>query len=131
MEHICLIIPPSVFLLDERVTPSGGILTVAAVLERAGVHVEVLDLSGLLNFEKAVSDYCLRRLDVGIFGITSTTAQMPKVYDILTQIRKTRLDAKVILGGPHVTSINTACKGELKRGITDGRAIKALSLIHI
>src|SRR3954447_1116755 len=38
-----LIIPPSPFLLDERVFVSLGMLTVAASLERAGYRVAVLD----------------------------------------------------------------------------------------
>ena len=36
--RICLITPPSIFLLDERVFMTLGILKVAAVLEQAGVH---------------------------------------------------------------------------------------------
>ena len=44
-EHICLIIPPSPFLLDERVFASLGILKLAAVLE-PHYRVSVLDLSG-------------------------------------------------------------------------------------
>ena len=39
--RICLLIPPSLFLLDERVFMSLGILKVAAVLEQEGVGVEV------------------------------------------------------------------------------------------
>ena len=38
------------FLLDERVFVSLGILKVAAVLEAAGVSVELLDLSGIENY---------------------------------------------------------------------------------
>lgn len=124
--NVCLIIPPSVFLLDERVTPSGGILTIAAVLEQAHVSVEVLDLSGLQHFEQAVSDYVQRSPHIHAFGITTTTAQMPKARDVFTAIRMKRPNAKIILGGPHVTSVNAAYKGELKRGITDGRAKHAL-----
>lgn len=123
---VCLIIPPSVFLLDERVTPSGGILTIAAVLEQADVHVEILDLSGLEHFEQAVSDYVSHNPHIKAFGITTTTAQMPKAREVLTAIRSRRPDAKVILGGPHVTSVNAAYKGEVKRGIHDGRAQHAL-----
>ena len=51
---ICLIIPPSVFLLDERVFMSLGILRIAAVLENAGYSVDVLDLSGVKNYEEVV-----------------------------------------------------------------------------
>jgi radical SAM superfamily enzyme YgiQ (UPF0313 family) len=114
METICLIIPPSVFLLDERVTPSDGILTVAAVLERAGVPVEVLDLSGLRNFKQAIKDFVRRFSTINTFGITSTTAQMPKTRDVLSEIRKGNPGAKIILGGPHVTSVNAAYKSELQ-----------------
>ena len=49
--RICLIIPPSLFLLDERVFMTLGILKVASVLERAGIAVEMLDLSGVENYE--------------------------------------------------------------------------------
>jgi anaerobic magnesium-protoporphyrin IX monomethyl ester cyclase len=47
--RVCLIIPPSIFLLDERVFMTLGILKIAAVLERAGIEVEMLDLSGVEN----------------------------------------------------------------------------------
>ena len=33
---VCFVIPPSEFLLDDRVFPSLGVLKVAAVLETAG-----------------------------------------------------------------------------------------------
>jgi anaerobic magnesium-protoporphyrin IX monomethyl ester cyclase len=49
LQPVCLIIPPSAFLLDERVFVSLGILKVAAVLEQAGHDVEVLDCSGIVN----------------------------------------------------------------------------------
>ena len=48
---ICLITPPSVFLLDERVFMNLGILKVAAVLEKRGHSIEFLDLSGIQNYE--------------------------------------------------------------------------------
>ena len=72
-EKICLIIPPSLFLLDERVFMSLGILKVADVLERSGIGVEVLDLSGVKNFTDTVCDYARERNDVQWYGLTSTT----------------------------------------------------------
>lgn len=72
----CLIIPPSPFLLDERVFMSLGILKIAASLEARGAHVEVLDLSGYANFLEAVGDHALRS-KVRHFGITATTPQLP------------------------------------------------------
>jgi anaerobic magnesium-protoporphyrin IX monomethyl ester cyclase len=44
---ICLIIPPSPFLLDERVFMQLGILKIAAVLEKENYKVDVVDLSGV------------------------------------------------------------------------------------
>ncbi|MBN2035324.1 MAG: B12-binding domain-containing radical SAM protein [Chitinispirillaceae bacterium] len=121
---IGLIIPPSVFLLDERVFASLGILKVAAVLEQAGHEVEVLDLSGIVNYETALQDY-LAASSCSAFGITATTPQFPQVSIILRIIRTYRPDARVILGGPHVTLIHTAARKELARG-REGRAVKAL-----
>ncbi len=124
IDPICLIIPPSVFLIDERVFPSLGILKIAAVLENAGRSVEVLDLSGITNYRTAVHDYVVAS-DCGIFGITASTPQMPQVMAVVNTIRTLRPGAKIILGGPHVTLTHTAAKKERSRG-TPGRAAEAL-----
>lgn len=119
---ICLIIPPSAFLLDERVFVSLGILKVAAVLEPT-YNVEVLDLSGIGNYEEAVADY-LSYSGMVIFGITATTPQMPAVAKIVETIKQLKPKAKIILGGPHATLVNAAHKGEKSKGII-GRAANA------
>jgi len=125
---VSLIIPPSGFLLDERVFMSLGILRVAASLERRGVGVEVLDLSGIENYEDVV------RLHAGTsparhFGITATTPQMPAAAKVAGAIRSVRSDANVILGGPHVTLVNSAAKGERTRGV-NGRVSAALDVLQ-
>ena len=125
MDKICLIIPPSPFLMDERVFMSLGILKVAAVLEQSGTKVEMLDLSGIKNFSEVVSDYIKTRKDVHCFGLTSTTPQLPSVTKITETIRSIRNDAKIILGGPHITLVNAAHKREKQKGIK-GRAMKAM-----
>ena len=38
--RVCLVTPPSPFLLDQRVFPALGILKVAAVLEQAEIKVD-------------------------------------------------------------------------------------------
>ncbi len=126
-KKICLVIPPSPFLLDERVFMSLGILKVAAVLEQAGIHVEVLDLSGVKNFTEAAADHARAQTDVVWFGLTSTTPQLPAASKIVRAIRAVRADLKIILGGPHITLVNAACKREKKLGIENGRAKKAMS----
>lgn len=82
---VCLVIPPSVFLLDERVFVSLGILRVAAVLERAGYYVEMLDLSGIENYLQAVDDHAgLSR--AAVFGLTATTPQLPAARAIIERL---------------------------------------------
>lgn len=86
-----------------------GILRIAAVLEKAGVHVEVLDLSGIENYCAVVADYAFRS-DISVYGITSTTPQLPAAILIAMNIRGCNPYAKVVLGGPHVTLVNAAAR---------------------
>ncbi len=123
LNRICLIIPPSIFLLDERVFMTLGILKVAAVLEQAGVTVEMLDLSGVANYEQVVRDYVDAKAPK-CFGLTATTPQMPAATKVYRAIRAGRPDARIILGGPHVSLIHAAYRLEQKRG-RGGRATTA------
>lgn len=122
MRTICLVIPPSTFLLDERVFMSLGILRVAAVLEQAGWRVEVLDLSGISNYLDAVKDHVASSV-ADTIGITATTAHLPAASDIARTIRSVRPDVRLILGGPHPTLVHAAKKLQDKRGSV-GRATK-------
>lgn len=125
---ICLLTPPSVFLLDERVFMTLGILKVAAVLEKAGYSVEMVDLSGIENFLDAARDHAARS-NATIFGLTATTPQLPATIRISNAIRSVRPDARLILGGPHVTLVNAARKRELRLGI-EGRVRKAFEQLE-
>jgi anaerobic magnesium-protoporphyrin IX monomethyl ester cyclase len=120
LKTVCLIIPPSPFLLDERVFMSLGILKIAAVLERRNVPVEVLDLSGIQNFTEALSCH-VEHSDTMFYGITATTPQMPSASILANVIRRIRPEARIILGGPHPTLVLAACKKEK----TPGRASRA------
>ncbi len=120
---VCLIIPPSTFLADERVFPFLGILKVAGELEKNGNPVEVLDLSGFSNYEEVVRSY-IRGLGIRNFALTATTPQIPAAAKILKVIRDGEPDARVILGGPHVTLTHTGVVQDLQEG-RDGRATVA------
>src|SRR2546422_4159289 len=128
IKRICLITPPSIFLLDERVFMTLGILKVAAVLEQAGIQVEVLDLSGVENYEEVVRDH-VRTSGVTCYGLTATTPQMPAATKIYKMIRACNPKARIILGGPHVTLIHAAYRYEQKRGVA-GRAATAYHLLE-
>ena len=112
-ERLCFVIPPSVFLLDERVFMTLGILRVAAVVEESGYPLDMLDLSGIQNYVDVMRDY-LNGHDTTTFCLTATTPQMPAVCAIADVIRQQRSNARLILGGPHVTLVNAAYKQELK-----------------
>ncbi len=122
---VCLINPPSPFLLDERVFPSLGLLKVAASLEQSGVPVHVLDLSGVENFLDTVESYLSSNPPM-IYGLTATTPQLPSVFRIMERIRHFLPAARVILGGPHVTLVSSAAKMEQKNGRAgNGRGSRA------
>jgi radical SAM superfamily enzyme YgiQ (UPF0313 family) len=125
---VLLIIPPSPFLLDERVFMSLGALKVAAVLEQAGGHVEVLDLSGVANFLEALED-SLRVTKASVAALTTTTPQLPAASQIVKRIRERSPHLRVIAGGPHVTLVSAAVKLERKAGRV-GRAHRALAQLH-
>jgi radical SAM superfamily enzyme YgiQ (UPF0313 family) len=113
--RVCLVTPPSNFLIDERIFCSLGILKVGAVLEGAGYVVDHLDLTGVKNYEEAAKDYSEQH---AVFCFTSTTPQIPaaiRVRRVLSSASKT------ILGGPHATLVHAAAK----RG--NERAKKALA----
>lgn len=109
VETVCLVIPPSGFLLDERVFMSLGILRVARALEVRKVPVEVLDLSGVSNYLEVVREH-LGNTQVRTFGITATSPQLPSAVKITEVIRRHSKESRIILGGPHVTLVNAAYK---------------------
>lgn len=120
---VCMVIPPSAFLLDERVFVTLGILKVAAVLEKAGHTVEMLDCSGVTNYLEAVERH-VRETAAQVVALTTTTPQLPAAVRIVERIRAVRPDLRIVLGGPHVTLVHAAMKLERKRGRT-GRAHRA------
>ncbi len=124
MTAVCLIIPPSPFLLDERVFMPLGVLKVAASLEQAGYVVEVLDLSGYSNYTD-IAALAAQRSQATHFGITATTPQFPAAVRIANAVRAIRTNAIIILGGPHAT-LTAAAKKREKR---PGRATRAFEHI--
>jgi len=124
-----LVIPPSPFLLDERVFVSLGILRVAASLESQGVDVGVVDLSGVDNYLDALDSY-VETADIEWIGITCTTPQLPAAVKVANRIRRLRPDLCIVLGGPHVTLTYSAVKVEQKNKIVNGRAQKAATLLE-
>lgn len=121
---ICLVTPPSAFLLDERVFMTLGILRVASALESAGHVVEMVDLSGVENFVDAARAHAAQS-GAQVFGLTATTPQLPAAAKIASAIRAVRPTARLVLGGPHVTLVHAAAARE-RRENRHGRGQRAL-----
>jgi len=120
--RICLITPPSPFLLDERVFLHIGILKVAAVLEREGYQVDFLDLAGVPDCQDALKIYLDQNPTTSTFGFTATTPQIPYAV-LLAELINEFSGAKIILGGTHCSLMYSAKLKEDKKGIF-GRANK-------
>lgn len=121
---ICLVIPPSIFLADERVFPSLGILKVAAVLEQAKHAVVVVDLNGVANYLE-IMEAALKGLKLSFFGITCTTPQMVSVRLIVERLREIAPGYPICLGGPHITASVSSERLDLN-GKGSGRGIKQM-----
>lgn len=105
-----------------------GILRVAAVLEQAGIPIEVIDLSGVENFTEAI-EFHAQNTKAQVFGLTSTTPQMPAATRVAESLRKVRPDARLILGGPHPTLVHAAYKKEAASEMS-GRATTAFNKLR-
>ncbi|HET9783353.1 MAG TPA: radical SAM protein, partial [Terriglobales bacterium] len=114
-------------LYDDELNVNPEMLTLmrelAAVLERAGAAVEMVDLSGVSNFADAMAAHC-RTSEATAFGLTATTPQMPAAMRLAEIIRGARPDARLILGGPHATLVHAAARLEARRG-RQGRGLAA------
>ena len=130
---VCLIIPPSSFLIDDRVFPLLGVLKVAAALRAGGLDaantanprwVEVWDLSGEKDYIRALELKTIGLPDLAwpMFGITATMPQMPATVKIAEHLREYYPASRLILGGPHVTLMNASAKREEQSGRRERRA---------
>lgn len=105
--HLCFVIPPSSFLLDERVFPSLGVLKVAAVARAIGHDVSVADFSGTEGTGPLPAAH--------VYGVTATMPQMPAAARILRRIQDEYPLARRILGGPHPTLLHASAKRGVAR----------------
>lgn len=96
--RICLVNPPSPFLINKQVFPPLGLLTLSAYFKQHGYHnIELLDLLGETQIKNA------ENIDADIFFIYVNTPSSEYAKDIILQLRKYNHQAKFIAGGPHAT----------------------------
>ncbi|MEG2004643.1 MAG: radical SAM protein, partial [Bilophila sp.] len=122
---VCIIIPPSRFLIDERAFINIGALSVASSLEQAKVPVAVLDLSGVPDMFQDLGLFVAQHPETLWYGISATTPQMPEVFRLARELRRIRPGCRLILGGSHATLIHTAWKRA-----PQGRAEQAMEALY-
>uniref|UniRef100_A0A6M3KT30 Putative radical SAM superfamily protein n=1 Tax=viral metagenome TaxID=1070528 RepID=A0A6M3KT30_9ZZZZ len=92
-----LIIPPSPWLLSDRVFPFYGILYVSAYLKRhSDCEIAVCDLSGLEE-----KDWYIPLGDM--YGVTGATPNFVYMKAIIAKLKAREPDKPVIVGGVHAT----------------------------
>jgi anaerobic magnesium-protoporphyrin IX monomethyl ester cyclase len=115
---ITLIIPPSPFLISDKVFPSLGILYVASALEQKGCKVRVLDLTGQQDWQDKVRE--IANQDYRLIGITATTPDFPLAIQILNIIKSVNVRIPIVIGGPHATVASSLCEMFDKVVVGDG-----------
>ena len=104
--NVGFINPPSPFLIDQRVFMSLGILRVATALKKYNDNVFFLDLSSQEKYYSLIDDFITKN-SINVICITAVTPQISLVYDFCKYI-KIRHKIKIILGGPHLTLMNSS-----------------------
>lgn len=115
---ITFIIPPSPYLINDRVFVSLGILYVASTLEQRGYKVKVLDLKGQKDWQNQVRK--IANYDNIMVGITAVTPDFPIVLQILNIIKSVNKNVPVVIGGAHATVAPRQCEMFDKIIIGDG-----------
>ena len=97
MFKITLINPPQATKYSQ---PPMGLATIAAVLERLGYQVAVVDANALkLKLEDIVSYV----IDADVVGLTAMTPTINMAITIAHHLKKANPDLTIILGGAHAT----------------------------
>jgi radical SAM superfamily enzyme YgiQ (UPF0313 family) len=97
MLKVTLINPPQ----DTRYPqPPLGLALIAAILEKAGYPVTLLEANALQLKPEAIANIVP---DADIVGITATTPTIGTALGIARHLKQKNSNLKIILGGPHVT----------------------------
>ncbi|OGO00513.1 MAG: hypothetical protein A2Y58_00395 [Chloroflexi bacterium RBG_13_51_52] len=100
MLKITLINPPQSTRYPQ---PPLGLALIAAILEKEGYPISLLDANALQlkpeNVSKSISD-------ADVVGITAVTPTIGTALSIARNLKKDKPNLKIIIGGPHVTLLS-------------------------
>lgn len=97
MKTVCLVNPPSQWLISDKDNPPLGLMIIAGYLrENVDAEIKMCDLAGLDE-----KDWDIPKADV--YGITGTVTQHQTMKYIINLIGKENPDACIVVGGPHAS----------------------------
>ena len=103
--HITLVNPPQTSGAPESGFIPLGIGYLAAVLEKNGYTVDVIDCQVQKPTKKELENE-LNRLQLDVIGVTSTTLTYKSATEIVKTAKEACPDSLTIMGGPHVTVLD-------------------------
>ncbi len=86
-----------------NIIPPLGITYIAAILERAGIEVKIIDCAVGISFDDLFKMILGEHPDV--IGITSTTPAFVNARKIASFVREKRPEVKILIGGAHVSAL--------------------------
>lgn len=101
-----LFVPPGGYVAERwskgSTMPPLGVLSIAAVLRKEGVEVEVLP-ADVLGLDWSGIEREIRRGSADIIGVTSSTENRFESFELIKRARKARPEALTVMGGPHAS----------------------------
>ena len=104
--RILLLSPPTVSAIKAVIGTTGPPLGLAylASMVRESHEVKIIDsLAEDYTYEDVERE--IKKYDPDVVGITSTTSMMPDAYAVAKMTKMHNENAKVVMGGPHVTFV--------------------------
>jgi len=97
-----LLIIPKIRIPEVIPFPSNGLLYIAAVLEKEGCQVKVVDCYADRDYKRKITESLS---EYPLVGITANIATIHHAVDIVRFIREKSPKTRIVMGGPHPTSI--------------------------
>jgi len=104
--RVQLFIPPGGYVAERwskgSSMPPLGILSIAAVLEKEGIEVEVVP-ADVLGLSWADIEERIRSYRPDIVGVTTSTENRFQSFELIRRARRARPEALTVMGGPHAS----------------------------
>jgi radical SAM superfamily enzyme YgiQ (UPF0313 family) len=85
-------------------TPPLGLCYIASSVQSKGYRAVILDAPALnLNIEQTIAE--IKNCTPSVIGLTASTVSIINAHELASTIKKSRINAPVVVGGAHVSSL--------------------------